>query len=323
MPRVKGRSDGRVSEFISQIRAAHWLRSATLWPNAQNAFASRPLCAIHNPSNPMQWYYAINGQRLGPVIESEFERLIRDGVIRPDTLVWRQGMPNWIPFAQLPPAFAPRGVPAGTVGTGTPDAAAAASDDSAICAVSGNRYPKREMIQYEGQWVSAEHRDTFFQRMREGVRAPQDFEYGGFWIRFVAKVIDRLILFAVGSALSFGLMATSLMRTQGSMNPRDPEFWRFFLLQQSVLGLVNLAIGLLFTWYFLKKFSATPGKMVFNLKVLRPDGTPLTSGRIIGRYFAEILSGMILLIGYIIAAFDEEKRALHDHICDTRVIKTR
>ncbi|HET6371045.1 MAG TPA: RDD family protein, partial [Nitrospiria bacterium] len=40
-----------------------------------------------------------------------------------------------------------------------------------------------------------------------------------------------------------------------------------------------------------------------------------------GRYFAEILSGIILCIGYIMAAFDDEKRALHDRICGTRVIK--
>jgi uncharacterized RDD family membrane protein YckC len=36
-----------------------------------------------------------------------------------------------------------------------------------------------------------------------------------------------------------------------------------------------------------------------------------------------IVSGIILLIGYIMAGFDEEKRALHDRVCDTRVIYKR
>ena len=47
------------------------------------------------------------------------------------------------------------------------------------------------------------------------------------------------------------------------------------------------------------------------------------TGRAVGRYFAQWLSAFILYIGYIIAGFDSEKRALHDHICDTRVIYTR
>ena len=63
--------------------------------------------------------------------------------------------------------------------------------------------------------------------------------------------------------------------------------------------------------------------MALGLKLVRADGASLTVGRIIGRFFAEMLSWIILFIGYIMAGFDEQKRALHDRICDTRVIKTR
>lgn len=263
----------------------------------------------------MEWYYANNNQRQGPVFQADFERLVREGVIHPDTLVWKQGMPNWIPYSQLPPADVVPPAPAGTP-------AAPEADDTAICAVSGKRYPKREMIQYEGQWVSAEHRDVFFQRLREGVAPSQHFQYGGFWIRFVAKFIDRIVLFAVGMGIGLALTATAVIST-GHTNPQDPEFWRFFILQQGILGLVNLALGLLYHWFFIRKFDATPGKMALGLKVLRSDGSKLSTGRIIGRYFSEILSGMILCIGYIMAGFDEEKRALHDHMCDTRVVKAK
>jgi uncharacterized RDD family membrane protein YckC len=86
---------------------------------------------------------------------------------------------------------------------------------------------------------------------------------------------------------------------------------------------INLTTGVLYYWFFLSHYSATPGKMALGLKVIRPDGSPLTGGRIVGRYFAEMLSGMILAIGYIMAGFDDERRALHDRICDTRVIKIR
>jgi uncharacterized RDD family membrane protein YckC len=60
--------------------------------------------------------------------------------------------------------------------------------------------------------------------------------------------------------------------------------------------------------------------MLLGLKVVRPDGSPLTYWRGFGRYWGTVVSGFTCMIGYIIAAFDDEKRALHDHICSTRVI---
>jgi uncharacterized RDD family membrane protein YckC len=48
---------------------------------------------------------------------------------------------------------------------------------------------------------------------------------------------------------------------------------------------------------------------------------PVSYGRAFGRYFGTWLSGLTLGIGYIMAAFDDQKRSLHDRVCDTRVIK--
>jgi uncharacterized RDD family membrane protein YckC len=74
--------------------------------------------------------------------------------------------------------------------------------------------------------------------------------------------------------------------------------------------------------FFIGKFGATPGKMACRLKVVMPDGGPISYPRAIGRHFAEMISGMILCIGYLMVAFDKEQhRALHDRICNTRVIK--
>ncbi len=39
-----------------------------------------------------------------------------------------------------------------------------------------------------------------------------------------------------------------------------------------------------------------------------------------GRYFANTLSGMTLGVGYVLIVFDDQKRALHDYICDTRIV---
>ena len=88
-----------------------------------------------------------------------------------------------------------------------------------------------------------------------------------------------------------------------------------------LLTLVLMALQVAYEVYFIGRFGATLGKMALKLKVVRPDGSPVSYMRALGRHFAKYLSAIILLIGYIMAAFDEEKRALHDRICDTRVVR--
>jgi uncharacterized RDD family membrane protein YckC len=75
--------------------------------------------------------------------------------------------------------------------------------------------------------------------------------------------------------------------------------------------------------YFVSTRGATPGKLVLGLKIIRSDGGPISAGLALGRYLCYFLDEIILFIGFIMAGFDPEKRALHDRICDTRVIHTR
>jgi uncharacterized RDD family membrane protein YckC len=98
------------------------------------------------------------------------------------------------------------------------------------------------------------------------------------------------------------------------------------LIRHVVVGAVlqnvfSFVFSIAYATYFLGKYSATPGKMACNLRVVRPDGEGITYARAFGRFFAEFLSSIILCIGYIMVALDGEKRALHDRICDTRVIR--
>jgi len=64
----------------------------------------------------------------------------------------------------------------------------------------------------------------------------------------------------------------------------------------------------------------TLGKMAMGIKVTDTMGYPITFGRATGRYFGKILSGAILMIGYIMAAFTERKQALHDMMAGTLVV---
>jgi uncharacterized RDD family membrane protein YckC len=166
-------------------------------------------------------------------------------------------------------------------------------------------YSEEELIQIGDALVCAKCKPLFVQRLREGVAVTGEMVYAGFWIRVGAKFIDGIILSIVGLALGFvGSIITNNMIARGAL--------------QNILSLV-LSIG--YTTYFVGAYSATPGKMACGLRVVRSDGEKISYARACGRFFSEFVSSFILGIGYVMAAFDQEKRALHDRICDTRVVK--
>jgi uncharacterized RDD family membrane protein YckC len=175
--------------------------------------------------------------------------------------------------------------------------------------------------QIGGFAVPAAQKDLYVQQMREGVSPtmPGTMEYAGFWLRLVAKLIDSLILMVPNFAIQF---AVGL----GPGNMANPSAQEVDPAQMALmLGTVAFSIGLSVAYQtiLVSKYGATWGKMALGLKIVNEDGSKIRTGRAFGRVFAEILSGMTCYIGYIIVAFDSEKRSLHDHICATRVIKSR
>jgi uncharacterized RDD family membrane protein YckC len=151
--------------------------------------------------------------------------------------------------------------------------------------------------------------------------------YGGFWIRFVARIIDVILLAVINAIVRFPLMLMFGIGTMGLGGlGRGSGGVIFGPAMMGVIGistLIGLALGVAYEVYFLTAHGATPGKMALGLRVIRADGGPISPMLALGRHFALWLSGFILMIGYIMAAFDPEKRALHDRICETRVIYSR
>ena len=47
------------------------------------------------------WWYASNGEKTGPVELAEIERLYAGEMIASETLVWKHGMPDWIPLKDV------------------------------------------------------------------------------------------------------------------------------------------------------------------------------------------------------------------------------
>lgn len=108
----------------------------------------------------MKWFYVENGQQAGPVEESDFPQLIGLGKLRPDTLVWREGMANWEPFQTACPAELQSALP--------PLAGPSAPGNDAVCVECGGLFDKNDMISHAGAYVCAQCKPVFMQRLSEG-----------------------------------------------------------------------------------------------------------------------------------------------------------
>ncbi len=246
----------------------------------------------------MNWYYASNGQQLGPVDDTQLDALVAAGTVTPDSLVWREGMANWQPLSEARPVAGSAAVP----------------PSLARCSACGGGFPPEALVRIADRQVCAQCKPVVLQQLQEGALRPvgQAFEYGGFWLRFVAKFIDSLI---VGVPVFILAVVVGVMASGGGGNPAAEAAF------QLVLQLAYYALAAIYTILFVGLKGTTPGKMAVGLKVVRADGSAPGFGLATGRFFAEILSGLICYIGYIMAGFDAEKRSLHDHICSTRVVK--
>jgi uncharacterized RDD family membrane protein YckC len=156
------------------------------------------------------------------------------------------------------------------------------------------------------------------------VASPRGWPYGCFWIRFRARMIDGLVL-GVPLLIMFALLIPNLLRTQG--DPSNPAVAAIMALGLSIfLGYFLLVIC--YEVLMLKYRGATLGKMACGLKVVRADGTSLGWGVSFGRFFMwnivtsgiPYFNSILMLISGIMAGTDSEKRALHDRVCNTRVV---
>jgi uncharacterized RDD family membrane protein YckC len=198
--------------------------------------------------------------------------------------------------------------------------------DVRYCSQCGQPAPLDEFARFGDTLVCPNCKNSYIQKIREGVAPAQPaFRYAGFWIRFVAALIDGIILGVVGSAVQLLLLGSAFgpMLRMRPDEPPDEALAAFGAIMGTLAlsMLINTAIGAAYEGFFISRVGATPGKMALGLKVVRPNGGPVSLGRAVGRYFAKMLSFMTFCIGYIMAGFDAQKRAMHDMICDTRVIK--
>ncbi len=140
--------------------------------------------------------------------------------------------------------------------------------------------------------------------------------YGGFWIRFLAVVIDGFLISAVIYPVSF-LIAIGIAGAGYAV--RMPQMGVQLVTVISAFSLSVLGNWLYEALLMSSEKQATVGKMILRLRVTDLEGNRISFGRATARHFAKYLSGLILCIGYIMAAFTERHQALHDLVAGTLV----
>lgn len=229
----------------------------------------------------MTWYFQDGDRTVGPLDDNEFHELVSRGRVSADTLVQREGETEWMPHKEA--------LRASKIARYKSELDAAQVDlTSRASAVEGVR------------WVPG---------MTGGA-----LRFGSFGARFLAKLIDVLFQ-ALIISIFVGMLFVFILSLGENPNP-------MIVLPVVLVGYVLVAaFPIVYNAEFVARRGATPGKAAMGLKVVDADGKAVSRGRAWGRAFAELLSGMTFYIGYLLVLFDNEKRSLHDLVCDTRVIQ--
>jgi uncharacterized RDD family membrane protein YckC len=190
------------------------------------------------------------------------------------------------------------------------------------CAQCGRTFGQSDLVPIAGNWVCGDCKPAFLSRVvAGGPAAASSLHYAGVGIRFGARFIDGLVFIVPFVIVAF-LLLPNMLRTSAATRTSA-------LNGTFVLG--ALVFSLFYEVLMLRYWGATLGKMACGLKVVRSDGSSLGWGVSFGRYFmynvvisaVPFVNWILLITTAIMAGTDEQKRGLHDRVCDTRVIYNR
>ena len=153
-----------------------------------------------------------------------------------------------------------------------------------------------------------------------------EVRYAGFWIRFVASVIDTIIVSMIVGPLLWKVYGSAYFQDyinllQGRIDVAAADRPMFAGPADVLISLVLPAVGVVIFWI---ARSATPGKMALSLKIVDAKTLgPLTAMQSIGRYLGYYVSMFGLMLGFLWIAFDPRRQGWHDKLARTVVIHER
>jgi uncharacterized RDD family membrane protein YckC len=157
---------------------------------------------------------------------------------------------------------------------------------------------------------------------------PAHLVYAGFWLRFLAYLVDYvildvpLIILSMFAGFIYGFSAARNHESVGFVNADGGVNVSFVIFEITIAIISLICHWLYFALQESSSVRATVGKRVLGLKVTNMEGQRIGFGQASGRFFGKIISGLCLLIGYIMAGFTERKQALHDMLAGTLVVRS-
>ena len=163
----------------------------------------------------------------------------------------------------------------------------------------------------------------------------------GFWIRFLAYLVDAALLNLVATLAMtillrlglFGGVSIALILNKYFMPAGSSEDALGLLFTAIAGGMLVALIGSMIFLIILLLFygalfeaspmQSTPGKLFLGLIVVDKQGCRIGIIRAFCRNFSKIISYMTFLIGFIIAAIPPKKRALHDRLAGAAVVRVK
>jgi uncharacterized RDD family membrane protein YckC len=237
----------------------------------------------------------------GPFNRTEIAEKLARGEITPESLAFVEGLSQWTPLRDVlarvdaevrPPAPPP--VASMPIGTGY--------------ATAGPVNPTGGMPIGTGYSYAAT------------MQPPDHLVYAGFWLRFVAIVIDEIIISAVVFCVSLALVVVMSIMTAASGDKTLGQATAGILYGVIYLG-TFVGRWLYFALQESSAQQATLGKRLMSIQVTDRQGRRIGFGRATARYFGKILSFVIFCIGFMMAGWTQRKQALHDMLADTLVVR--
>ncbi len=165
---------------------------------------------------------------------------------------------------------------------------------------------------------------------QEEVGEEEELSFAGFWLRFVAFLVDWCVVFGVALVLSVvGSNILTKYRLQLVHNllaesGGNAEIETILTLQATSLLLLGISffVALLYhTFMEASSLEGTLGKLTLNLHVVNAEGSSISFPQALIRNFSKLFSLLFFFFGFLIAAFTSQKQALHDILSRTFVIR--
>lgn len=141
----------------------------------------------------------------------------------------------------------------------------------------------------------------------------------GFIRRWAALFIDGFVLVLPVMLILF-IAAFGMAFANMGLGTTDPAGAASVVLTLVVYAVYFIASALYFAGMESSRHQATLGKLALGIKVTDDAGRRLSFSHAIGRWFSTSLSYLTLYIGFLMAAFTDRKRALHDMVSATQVV---